>query len=61
MESKSTDKEFRTDFIEPYRQHTFLWKIKSKECSDKQQGNDAYDMLLAKLKENDEESTRDTI
>lgn len=36
-----------TDFISLYRENPCLWKVKSKEYSDKQKKNAAYDILIA--------------
>ena len=44
------DKEYWTEFLELYISQPCLWNMKSKECSDKHQRNNAYQPLIdAKL------------
>lgn len=44
-------KTFVTEFIELYRSLPCLWKIKSKEYSDRDKKNEAYKKMIEKLKE----------
>lgn len=54
-------REFLTEFIDLYRQNECLWKIKSKDYSDKQKKNAAYNILVEKLKEVEPEANKDMI
>lgn len=54
-------REFLSDFIELYRNHECLWKIKSKEYSDKNKKNAAYNILIEKLKEVDLAANKDMV
>jgi len=42
--------EFPTEFIHMYREYPCLWKVKSKEYSDRIKKNLAYEHLTTKLK-----------
>ncbi|XP_050711229.1 uncharacterized protein LOC126995585 [Eriocheir sinensis] len=55
------ERRFWTEFIDIYRENSSLWKVKSKEYSDKVKKNAAYDLLVEKLKEKDGRATRDTV
>lgn len=61
MAATSTDKEFWGEFLELYKQYPCLWRVKSKEYSDKGKRNEAYDVLVDKLHEKDATATRDTV
>ncbi|XP_076034492.1 uncharacterized protein LOC143021096 isoform X1 [Oratosquilla oratoria] len=61
MTATSADKEFWTEFIELYKEHPCLWKVKSKDYTDKGKRNCAYDVLVAKLREKERSATRDTV
>lgn len=50
-----------TEFIELYRNHTCLWKIKSREYSDKIKKDAAYKILVEKLREINESVTKDDV
>lgn len=39
------------DFIEIYRTHPYLWKIKNKEYHDQDKRKSAYKLLIEKLRE----------
>ena len=43
------ERQFGAEFIEIYKENPCLWKIKSKEYSDKIKKNAAYDLLVEKL------------
>ncbi|CAG9791058.1 unnamed protein product [Diatraea saccharalis] len=58
---RSYSKEFLTQFIELYKSLPALWKIKSKEYSDRNKKNEAYHILIEKLKEVEPNATRDTV
>jgi hypothetical protein len=46
-DSRCWNKEFLTEFINEYRLHPCLWKIKSKDYSNKYLKNEAYEKLVA--------------
>nr|CAH7755426.1 unnamed protein product [Callosobruchus chinensis] len=54
-------REFLADFIDLYRQNECLWKIKSKDYSDKQKKSAAYDILIGKLKEVEPEANKNMV
>lgn len=54
-------REFLSDFIDLYRKNECLWKIKSKEYSDKNKKNAAYTILIEKLKEVDSAANKDMV
>ena len=55
------DKKYWCEFIELYKQHPCLWNVKSKEYSNRNIKNQAYEILVRKLKEKNESATRDTV
>lgn len=55
------EQQFVTDFIEIYKEYPCLWKIKSKDYSNKVKRNAAYDLLVEKLKEKDSNASRDLV
>ena len=55
------ERQFWAEFIEIYKENPCLWKIKSKEYSDKVKKNAAYDLLVEKLKEKDGDATRELV
>ncbi|XP_066951270.1 uncharacterized protein [Macrobrachium rosenbergii] len=61
MTATSADKQYWEEFIELYRQHPCLWKMKSKDYSDKGKRNKAYNVLAEKLRERDATATRVTV
>ncbi|XP_064082573.1 uncharacterized protein LOC135198678 [Macrobrachium nipponense] len=61
MTATSADKQYWEEFIELYKQHPCLWKMKSKEYSDKGMRNRAYNVLAEKLRERDTTATRVTV
>nr|CAH7735349.1 unnamed protein product [Callosobruchus chinensis] len=54
-------REFLADFIDLCRQNECLWKIKSKDYSDKQKKSAAYDILIGKLKEVEPEANKNMV
>lgn len=54
-------RDFLTEFIELYRENQCLWKIKSKDYSNRQLKEAAYKLLINKLKEVDENATKDCV
>ena len=55
------ERQFWAEFNEIYKENPCLWKIKSKEYSDKVKKNAAYDLLVEKLKEKDSDATRELV
>ncbi|KAF2361363.1 MADF domain [Trinorchestia longiramus] len=51
---------FWTKFIEIYRENPCLWKVGSKDYADRTKKNQAYQMLVDKLREIDEYADRET-
>lgn len=49
------------DFIEKYRAHECLWKIKSKDYHNREKKEEAYNNLLIFVKKFDEHATRDVV
>lgn len=54
-------REFLSEFIDLYRENECLWKIKSKDYSDKHKKNAAYIILIDKLKEVEPEATKEMV
>ncbi|KAL4717001.1 hypothetical protein ACJJTC_001862 [Scirpophaga incertulas] len=48
---RNYSKEFLTQLIDLYKSLPALWKIKSKEYSDRNKKNEAYHLMIEKLKE----------
>jgi len=61
LSTTEEERRFWSEFIEIYREYPCLWKIKSKEYSDKVKRNVAYDLLVEKLKEKDGAATRELV
>ncbi|KAK3862833.1 hypothetical protein Pcinc_031336 [Petrolisthes cinctipes] len=55
------DRSFWSGFIDMYRDNPTLWKLKSKDYSDREKKNCAYEVLVEKLKERDVNATKDTV
>lgn len=53
--------EFLIEFIDLYRENECLWKIKSKEYSDRNRKSQAYNILIGKLKEVEPDTDRDAV
>ena len=58
---KQSEREFVWDFIDIFRLHAALWKVKSPDYSNRILKNKGYDDLLQKLKEFDHNATRETV
>lgn len=54
-------RQFLTEFIETYKNLPCLWRIKSKEYSDREKKNQAYTILIDKYKEIDAAANRETV
>ena len=52
---------FLSEFIQLYRNNPCLWKVKSKEYSDKNKKNIAYEQLRVKLSEIDPEARKEAV
>ncbi|MCL4130342.1 UNVERIFIED_CONTAM: hypothetical protein GTU68_064100 [Idotea baltica] len=61
LTTSDKERQFWTEFIEIYKENPCLWKIKSKEYSDRVKKNAAYDLLVEKLKEKDANATRELV
>lgn len=55
------EKEFMVQFIELYRSFSCLWKVKSKEYSDRNAKSQAYDILIEKMRTVEESANRETV
>ncbi|KAL1490302.1 hypothetical protein ABEB36_013018 [Hypothenemus hampei] len=53
--------DFLSEFIELYRSFPCLWQVKSKEYSDRDRKNQAYEIVVEKFKQVDPTATRDTV
>jgi len=60
-DSRYLSKEFITEFLEKYREFPCLWKIKSKDYTNKNLKNRAYDELLKVCKSINPETNRDFV
>ena len=54
-------REFLSEFIDLYKSFPCLWRVKSKEYSDRDKKNQAYDALVLKYKEIDQAANRETV
>lgn len=55
------ERKFFLEFVEIYKSHPALWKVKSKEYYDKNKKNAGYDLLVQKMKERNPAANRDTV
>lgn len=55
------EKEFTTEFIELYKSFPCLWKVKSKEYSDRNAKAQAYEILVEKMRTVDKSSNRESV
>lgn len=60
MASKK-EKEFMVEFIELYKSFPCLWKVKSKEYSDRNAKSQAYEILIEKMQTVDSIANRETV
>ncbi|KAG8232189.1 hypothetical protein J437_LFUL011416 [Ladona fulva] len=58
---RTVSRKFLSEFIALYRSHPCLWKVKSKEYSDRNKKYVAYEELRIKLLEIDSEATKDKV
>jgi hypothetical protein len=58
---RTIPREFLSHVIEIYKQHECLWKIKSKEYSDRNKKYAAYELLINKLKVIDSDANKDNV
>jgi len=58
---RTVSREFLTEFIHMYREYPCLWKVKSKEYSDRVKKNLAYEHLTTKLKELDPDANKEKV
>lgn len=58
---KTAERDFIRECIEVYRSQPALWNIKSKDYSNRQKKNDAYEVLLGKYKEKYPDATREDV
>ena len=61
MNAKTIEKRLLLDFIEIYRDHPCLWKSNSPDYANRDKKNEAYALLLDKLKEWDENARREGV
>lgn len=58
---RTVSREFLAEFIHMYREYPCLWKVKSKEYSDRVKKNLAYEHLTTKLKEIDPDANKEKV
>ena len=58
---RTVSREFLTEFIHMYREYPCLWKVKSKEYSDRVKKNLTYEHLTTKLKEIDPDANKEKV
>ena len=58
---KDKEREIMVDLIDIYRNHIALWKVKSKEYSNRNLRNKGIDELHGKLQALDPQCTRDDV
>nr|AID60304.1 serine protease 3 [Nilaparvata lugens] len=56
-----SSREFLTDFISLYESFPCIWRVKSKEYSDRDKKGGAYERLVEKFKEIDVNASRETV
>ena len=59
--ARSCSTDFLTEFIEIYRNEPCLWFTKSKDYSNRNMRNTAYEKLMKKMKEIDPDANKDTV
>ena len=60
-EKSLKNKTFILEFLDSYTSFLCLWKIKSKEYSNRNIKDRAYEVLMEKMKEIDENANRDAV
>ncbi|XP_039281968.1 uncharacterized protein LOC120350884 isoform X2 [Nilaparvata lugens] len=58
---RQCSREFLTDFISLYESFPCIWRVKSKEYSDRDKKGEAYERLVEKFKEIDVKACRETV
>lgn len=58
---RNYSKQFIQEFNEMYRELPCLWKVKSKEYSNRDLRRKAYEKLIAKLKEIEPDANKDLV
>jgi len=58
---RTVSREFLTEFVHMYREYPCLWKVKSKEYSDRVKKNLAYEHLTKMLKEIDLDANKEKV
>ena len=58
---RTASREFLTKFIHMYHEYPCLWKVKSKECSNRVKKNLAYEHLTTKLKATDPDANKEKV
>lgn len=58
---RQCSREFLTDFISLYESFPCIWRVKSKEYSDRDKKGEAYERLVEKFKEIDVNASRETV
>lgn len=58
---RQCSREFLTDFIALYESFPCIWRVKSKEYSDRDKKAEAYEMLANKFREIDVTANRETV
>lgn len=58
---RQCSREFLTEFIALYESFPCIWRVKSKEYSDRDKKVEAYDSLVEKFKEIDATANRETV
>lgn len=58
---RQCSREFLTDFIALYESFPCIWRVKSKEYSNREKKGEAYERLVEKFKEIDATASRDTV
>lgn len=58
---RSLSREFLTEFIDIYKENPCLWKIKTKDYSNKQKKNYAYEKLSTKLREIEADASKESV
>jgi hypothetical protein len=61
IDLRNYSKQFIEEFINMYREFPCLWRIKSKQYSNRNLRNEAYEKLVAKLKEIEPEANKEMV
>ena len=58
---RTGSREFLTEFIHTHREYPCLWKVKSKEYSDRAKKNLAYEHFTTNFKANDPDANKEKV